>query len=371
MAKTKRMAVKPRSDSRKTAVMTSQGRNRSASTTSKRAVTNPKNVFFGRDGVKNRLDPLCNPPTALTEMPPEMNKLHKLVRVLVKEPPVLSWKLLGMDGLIKALAKNPKFKDAKICFINSSGNAALAATLHLRVRYRGKRVITIIPDDTAPGKFEILRLSGAGIMTDTALPKGATGMSYVRSQGRKKGQIPLPQYEHPGNAEGYQPLVDELLLQTDADIDFVGCAVGTSGMSKKLSEMEAQLIGAYASEDDQISGARSKTRLKNVPMFKRQYFNHFVMVETDEAYEWSERLCKYGIMVGLTSGASYAAVMKALEEMYRSGKLQAMLKRSGKKRLTVVVILHDLAHLYLDKYSTQRKKREQRESEAKKRTRRR
>ena len=128
-----------------------------------------------------------------------------------------------------------------------------------------------------------------------------------------------------------------------------------NGLKKKFDN-KAEVIIGYSSPEDQIPGTRSEKRLKKVNLYKPSRFKHRVEVNTHTAYVWSFRLCRFGLLLGPSSGLAYAALLKTLKKLKKQGKLKKYQDKHGE--VTVVVIGHDTPFLYLDKYSTQLSKRD-------------
>ncbi len=319
-----------------------------------------KNVFSGPNGLSDYLNPTCHPLLPLVEVPRQLNEFYDDgVRLFVKLPPMLSMKQFGAHGMWQQREKEPGFSELEEVWLNSSGNMAVAVAIEGMVRYGKGTTHAIVPDDIAPGKFEFMRLTGVKARLQNTLPEGESSGSYVRRMGSKKYSWYAAQYELPSNPAGYRRLAEEIWTQTEGLLQFVGFALGTSGMGNGLHDAlssQVKYVAGYASSEDQIPGARSQGRLKDVPLYRPSRFDHLIEVTTHTAYVWSFRLCRFGLLVGPSTGLAYAATLKVLKKLKQEGSLNVCRNANGE--VVVIVMGHDTPFLYLDKYSTQLNKRD-------------
>lgn len=137
------------------------------------------NVFEGSDALKNFLNPDCNPPLPMVELPKRLNPFaDQKVRVFAKLMyllPLLNSKSLTVLNMMVDSAD--KLGGVHTIVENSSGNTAFSLAI-MAPLFGIQSVRAMVPLDIAPGKLELLRLSGA----DVRFPR--KGLAALQPRGR-------------------------------------------------------------------------------------------------------------------------------------------------------------------------------------------
>ncbi len=290
----------------------------------------------------------------MVELPTALNRFADSgVRIFIKMPPPLSMKHFGAMGMLREASKQPEFKKKTKGWVPSSGNMGMVVGVVGRNSFGLKDVYSVVPADIAAGKLAFLKVAGVKTILDDSLPEGLDSMSYAKQMGSAADSVYFAQYEDQSNADGYDPLFDQIWQQLNGDVAGISFGCGTGGLGRciahRLGDVRpgAITIAAYSSSEDQLPGMRSKKRLKKVKLFEADLFSYVVEVSTYSGYRLSYNLCKHGLMLGPSSGASLDALLKTLTQLSRKGKLKAG---------NYVSIGHDTALVVLDKYSTQLRK---------------
>ena len=116
------------------------------------------NVFSGSDALKNFLNPDCNPPLPLVELPGRLNPFaDQKVRIFAKVMyllPLLNSKSLPVLNMLDTADKHG---GVHTIVENSSGNTAFSLAI-MAPLFGIHTVRAMVPLDIAPGKLELLRL---------------------------------------------------------------------------------------------------------------------------------------------------------------------------------------------------------------------
>lgn len=121
------------------------------------------NVFAGPDALKNFLDPDCNPPVPLVELPESLNPFAgQKVRIFAKLPYLLPLLNLKSLPVLKMLQEASDKLDGEHTIVeDSSGNTAFSLAIMARL-FGVRSVRAIVPIDIAPEELELLRLGRCG-----------------------------------------------------------------------------------------------------------------------------------------------------------------------------------------------------------------
>ncbi len=216
---------------------------------------------------------------------------------------------------------------------------------------RGYRVIIVMPDNMSIERQLLMKAYGAElVLTDGAL--GMTGAIDKANQLAKEidGGIVMGQFENPDNPRAhYETTGVEIWQDTNGEIDIFVCGIGTggtlSGTGKYLKEQNPniKIVGVEPQNSPYltkgIAGAHGLQGIgagflpKNLDI---SLCDEIITVSEDEAYAEGRSLAQTeGILVGISSGASLAAVKKiALREENNGKKIVVLLPDTGERYLS-------------------------------------
>ena len=310
------------------------------------------NVFSGADAVKRFLDPDCNPPVPLVELPASLNPFaDRKVRIFAKLLyllPLLNLKSLPVLAMLQEAAE--KLEGVHTLVENSSGNTAFSLAIVARL-FGIRSVRAIVPIDIAPGKLELLRLAGADVRF--APPEGG-GVELARRMGKRPGFLNLGQYENPANINAHAKwTAQQVWEQTDGKLSIYAAGLGTTGTALgavqyfREQQSKVVIVGVYVAEGSAIPGVRSVERLQEISFDWESEVPHRVGASTAESYKKSLDLCRAGLLAGPSSGFALAGLLRFLGEHHDFDRF-----RNSEGEVVAAFICCDTPFPYLDKYST-------------------
>ena len=311
-----------------------------------------KNVFCGADSLKNFLDPDCNPPLPLVELPASLNPFaDQNVRIFAKLLyllPLLNLKSLPVLAMLQDAAD--KLEGVHTLVENSSGNTAFSLAIVARL-FGIHSVRAIVPIDIAPGKLELLRLAGADVRF---APSQMGGVALARSLGKRVGFLNLDQYGNPANVHAHAKwTAQQVWEQTGGKLSIYAAGLGTTGTALGAVQYFREqgsavtVVGAYCLPGSAVPGVRSVERLQEISFDWESEVPHRVGVATRESYKQSLDLCRVGLLAGPSSGFALAGLLHFLREDHDLDRF-----RNSDGEVVAAVICCDTPFPYLDKYST-------------------
>lgn len=283
-----------------------------------------------------------------------LEKNYKIpARILVK------LEYLNPAGSVKDRAAKYMIKDAEergmlteksVIIEPTSGNtgiglAALAAA-------KGYRMILTMPDTMSVERINLLKAYGAEVV----LSEGKLGMAGAIAKAEElarelPGSFIPGQFENQANARAhYETTGPEIWEDTDGVLDYFIAGVGSggtvTGTGNFLKEKNAKvkIIAVEPKDSPLLSEGRAGAHgiqgigANFVPkLLDRTVIDEICTADLEASYTWAKRLAKEeGLLVGISSGAAFAAAYEIACQPENKGK-------------TVVVLLPDSGDRY---YST-------------------
>lgn len=318
------------------------------------------NVFSGPNAIRDFLNPDLNSPLPLVELPGRLNPFRdEGVRIFAKLMyllPLLNVKSLPALNMLLEAEKSGRLKDAHTLVENSSGNTAFSLAILARI-FGIQRVKAIVPRDIAPGKLELLRLSGADLKFSSELPGEPSGIVKAREAGKEDGFFNPGQYGNEANPAACEKWVaPQIWEQTRGKLTVFCAGLGTTGTvvgaSRYFLKRSAKVtvLGVLCTPDNAVPGVRTESRLREIAFDWRSAANYIVEAGTKESFKKSLDLCQVGLMAGPSSGFALAGLLRFLEARRHASALDEFRNRDGE--VLAVLICADTPLPYLDKYST-------------------
>lgn len=286
---------------------------------------------------------------------------------LIGNTPLLSLELEGLRDGVKVFAKSEfmnasgsvKDRAAKAMIIKgiesgrltrdktvidaTSGNTGISYAMICSAL--GYRVRLCIPANVSPERKHIMRAYGAEI-TETSPLLGIDG-AYNEVQ-RIIAENPEPyfypdQYSNNENwLAHYNGTGKEILSQTEGRITHFVAGTGTAGTFtgcvKRLKEYNPQIKAVMMRPDSPfhgIEGIKHPSAHVKSSFFDETLADEVVEISTEEAYEMTKLLArKYGLFVGISSGANVLAALKTAEKAPVGSVIVTILCDSGGRYLS-------------------------------------
>jgi cysteine synthase A len=220
-------------------------------------------------------------------------------------------------------------------------------------RLKGYRVILTMPDTMSVERRNLLAVYGAELV----LTPGAEGMKGAIRRAEQlrdetAGSIILGQFINPANpAIHYSTTGQEIWADTEGKVDvFIGGA-GTggtvSGVGRALKEKNAkvEIIAVEPATSPVLSGGQAGAhKIQGIgagfvpETYQAEYVDHVLTVSNEDAYAGARTLAKeYGLLVGISSGAAFAAAYELAKQPDYQGKtIVALLPDTGERYLSVI-----------------------------------
>ncbi len=231
----------------------------------------------------------------------------------------------------------------------TSGNTGIGLALVAAVK--GYRLILTMPESMSVERRRILTAYGAELaLTPRELGmKGAIAKSQELAAEIPNSWIPM-QFDNPANVEIHEKATAaEILADFPEGIDYLITGVGTgghiSGVAKalkakfpnvKVFAVEPQaspVISGGNPGPHPIQGIGAGFIPKNL---YTDLLDGVIQIDRDEAFTYAQRAAKEeGLLVGISSGASLAAVAKKLPEIPKGATILTFSYDTGERYLSV------------------------------------
>ena len=218
-------------------------------------------------------------------------------------------------------------------------------------RSRGYRVVLTMPDTMSQERRRLLQAYGAELV----LTPGAEGMKGAISRAEEllrstEGAVMLGQFTNPANPAVHERTTGEEIWQaTEGRVDIFVAGVGTggtvSGAGRRLKEHkpEVRVVAVEPASSAVLStGVAGKHRIQGIgagfvpETYDAGVVDEVVTVGDDEAAAHARLLARQeGLLVGISSGAAYAAALRLARRAEHAGKtIVALLPDTGERYLS-------------------------------------
>jgi len=240
-------------------------------------------------------------------------------------------------------------KPGSIIVEPTSGNTGIGLALVAAVKQY--RIILVMPESMSVERRKLMSAYGAEFVL-TPREKGMKGA--IEKAGEIVKETPgawMPQqFDNPANAEIHRnTTAAEILQDFPEGLDYLITGVGTGGhitgvaeiLKKKFSSMKAFAVepelspvlsgGAPSPHPLQGIGAGFVPSVLNVSAL-----DGIIQVSKEEAFFFTQRLAKEeGILAGISTGASLAAVAKKLVEIPKGARVLTFNYDTGERYLSI------------------------------------
>lgn len=252
-------------------------------------------------------------------------------------------------AMVEDAEKKGILKNGSVIIEPTSGNTGIGLALVAAVK--GYRLILTMPESMSIERRKVLTALGAELEL-TPREKGMKG-AIARAQ-ELAAEIPgswIPlQFDNPANFEVHRDFTaQEILADFPEGFDHLITGVGTGGhisgvaevLKKKFPKLKVYAVEPEASPvisggqpgPHQIQGIGAGFIPQNL---KTELLDGTIQVSRDEAFEFTQKAAKLeGLFVGISSGASLAAVAKKLPELPAGSRILTFSYDHGERYLSV------------------------------------
>jgi cysteine synthase A len=231
----------------------------------------------------------------------------------------------------------------------TSGNTGIGLAMVAAVK--GYRIILVMPESMSVERRRLMSIYGAEFVL-TPREKGMKGALEKAEELVQKidnAWSPL-QFENPANIKIHQDeTAQEIIRAFPNGIDYLITGVGTGGHITGCAEILKQQfpnLKVFAVEPEASpvisGGAPSPHPIQGIGAgfiptnLHTAILDGTIQVSKDEAFEYSQRAAKEeGILLGISSGASLAAVAKKLKDIPTGAKVLTFCYDTGERYLSI------------------------------------
>ena len=231
----------------------------------------------------------------------------------------------------------------------TSGNTGIGLAMVAAVK--GYKVILVMPESMSVERRKVMAAYGASFdLTPRELGmKGAIARAEALRQETAGAWIPQ-QFENSSNPKAHrETTAQEILKDFPEGIDYLITGVGTgghiTGCGEVLKERFPQLkvFGVEPAKSPVISGGEhSPHKIQGIGAgfipknLKTEILDGMVTVTEEDAFSYARRCAaEEGILVGISSGATLAAVAQKVPEMKSGSRVLAMCYDTGERYLSI------------------------------------
>ena len=220
-------------------------------------------------------------------------------------------------------------------------------------RLKGYRVILTMPETMSVERRNLLAAYGAELV----LTPGSEGMKGAIRKAEElrdttKDAVILGQFVNPANpAIHYATTGQEIWEDTNGQVDVFIAGVGTggtvSGVGRALKEknMLVEIIAVEPASSPVLSGGEAGPhKIHGIgagfqpDTYQPAYIDRVMTITNEEAFAAARSLAgEHGLLVGISSGAAYAAALQLTQQPEYQGKnIVVLLPDTGERYLSVL-----------------------------------
>ncbi len=231
----------------------------------------------------------------------------------------------------------------------TSGNTGIGLALVAAVK--GYKIILVMPESMSIERRRLMAIYGAEFVL-TPREKGMKGAIEKASEltvSTPNAWMPQ-QFDNPANAEIHRNTsAQEILTDFPEGIDYLITGVGTGGHITGVAEILKQHfpnLKVFAVEPELSpvlsGGSPSPHPLQGIgagfvpSILNKAILDGVIQVSKDDAFKYAQRIAKEeGILAGISTGASLAAVAKKLAEIPAGAKVLTYNYDTGERYLSI------------------------------------
>lgn len=246
--------------------------------------------------------------------------------------------------MIEDAEASGRLRKGQIIIEPTSGNTGIGLAMTGVVK--GYKVVIVMSVAVSIERRKIIRSYGA----DVILTPGNEGTDGAIRLARKMVAENPDKYFMPdqfGNAANYQAHYErtalEIWQQTGGKIDYLVCAVGTSGTIMGISKFmralkpDIKVVCAHPVRGHYIQGLKNMDEAIVPAIYDPSRIDIQEMVESEEAIEMARRIIlEEGIFAGMSSGAALLAAIRVAQGL-KSGNIAVVFPDRAEKYLSTLM----------------------------------
>lgn len=252
-------------------------------------------------------------------------------------------------SMVEDAEKKGILKEGSVIIEPTSGNTGIGLALVAAVK--GYRLILTMPDSLSIERRKVIAALGAELVLTPRENgmKGSIAKAEELSAEIENSWIPF-QFDNPANVDAHRNFTaQEIINDFPEGFDYLITGVGTGGhitgvaevLKKKFPNIKvfavepdaSPVIGGGAPGPHPLQGIGAGFIPKNL---HTDLLDGTVEVGKDEAFEYAQKAAKLeGLFVGISSGASLAAVAKKIKELPKGSRILTFSYDHGERYLSV------------------------------------
>ena len=218
---------------------------------------------------------------------------------------------------------------------------------------RGYKTILTMPDTMSLERRNLLKALGARLV----LTPGSEGMkgAIAKAQALKEeipGSVILGQFTNPANPAAHERTTGvEIWDDTQGDVDIFVAGVGTGGTvsgvgrALKARKPEVRIVAVEPASSAVLStGIAGKHKIQGIgagfvpDTYDASVIDEILPVSDEDAVRGGRLLSARGLLVGISSGASFSAALSLARKEENAGKtIVALLPDTGERYLSTIL----------------------------------
>lgn len=252
-------------------------------------------------------------------------------------------------SMVEDAEKRGILKEDSVIIEPTSGNTGIGLALVAAVK--GYRLILTMPESMSLERRKVLVALGAelDLTPKEKGMKGAISRAEELAEVNPNSWIPL-QFDNPANVEVHRNFTaKEIINDFPEGLDYLITGVGTGGhitgvaevLKEKFPDLKvfavepegSPVIGGGQPGPHPIQGIGAGFIPKNL---NTEILDGTVTVSKEEAFEYAQKAAKQeGLFIGISSGASLAAVAKKIKELPKGSKILTFTYDHGERYLSI------------------------------------
>ena len=253
-------------------------------------------------------------------------------------------------AMIEDAEEKGLLKEGSTIIEPTSGNTGIG--IGFAAAAKGYKVILTMPDTMSIERRKLLAIYGAEIV----LTPGSEGMGGAIAKAKELNEadpnsIILGQFDNEANVKiHYETSGQEILRDTDGNVDIVVAGVGTggtvTGIGKALKEVipDVKIVAVEPEESQTLAkGVKGPHKIQGIgagfvpSIYDSDVIDEIFPVPSEEAGKTLVALAKEeGIFAGISSGAAtWAALQLAKREENKGKRIIAILPDNGERYLSI------------------------------------